>query len=88
MVILTHWLGAYRIYALYRGQIFVRFNDLWMCLRELCCRFGIFYCLDLNHLVRVFYIFMFSLWLSLENARCCFLGSKSTFSSANHRCLL
>ena len=28
---------------------------LRMCLRELC-----FYCLDLNHLVRVFYLFMFS----------------------------
>ena len=24
-----------------------------MCLRELCCLFGIFYCLDINHLVRV-----------------------------------
>ena len=23
-----HWLGAYRKYALYSGQIFVRFNDL------------------------------------------------------------
>ena len=34
-----------------------------------------FYCLDLNHLVRVFYLFMFS----LETARCCFLGSKSIF---------
>ena len=33
---------------------------LRMCLRELCCLFGIFYCLDLNHLVRVFYLFMFS----------------------------
>ena len=38
-----------------------------------------FYCLDLNHLVRVFYLFMFSQWLSLETARCCFLGSKSIF---------
>ena len=45
-----------------------------------------FYCLDLNHLVRVFYLFMFSLWLSLETARCCFLGSKSIFSSANYQC--
>ena len=36
-----------------------------------------FNCLDLNHLVRVFYLFMFSLWLSLETDRCCFLGSKS-----------
>ena len=33
---------------------------LRMCLRELRCLFGIFYCLDLNHLVRVFYLFMFS----------------------------
>ena len=33
---------------------------LRMCLRELCCLFGIFCCLDLNHLVRVFYLFMFS----------------------------
>ena len=33
---------------------------LRMCLRELCCRFGIIYCLDLNHFVRVFYLFMFS----------------------------
>ena len=33
---------------------------LRMCLRELCCLFGIFYGLDLNHLVRVFYLFMFS----------------------------
>ena len=33
---------------------------LRMCLRELCCLLGIFYCLDLNHLVRVFYLFMFS----------------------------
>ena len=33
---------------------------LRMCLRELCCLFEIFYCLDLNHLVRVFYLFMFS----------------------------
>ena len=40
------------------------------------------YCLDLNHLVRVFYLFMFSYWLSLEKVRCCFLGSKSIFSSA------
>ena len=31
-----------------------------VCLRELCCLFGIFYCLSLNHLVRVFYLFMFS----------------------------
>ena len=31
-----------------------------MCLRELCCLFGIFYCLDLNHLVSVFYLFIFS----------------------------
>ena len=23
-----HWLGAYRTYALYSGQTFVRFNDL------------------------------------------------------------
>ena len=38
-----------------------------------------FYCLDLNHSVRVFYLFMFSQWLSLETARCCFLGSKSIF---------
>ena len=38
-----------------------------------------FYCLDLNHLVRVFYLFMFSKWLSLDTARCCFLGSKSFF---------
>ena len=52
---------------------------LRMCLRELCCLFGIFYCLDLNHLVRVFYLFMFSLWLSLETIRCCFFGSKSIF---------
>ena len=29
---------------------------LRMCLRELCCLFGIFYGLDLNHLVRVFYL--------------------------------
>ena len=25
---INHWLGAYRTYALYSGQIFVRFNDL------------------------------------------------------------
>ena len=34
---------------------------------------GIFYCFDLNHLVRVLNLFMFSYWLSLETARCCFL---------------
>ena len=34
--------------------------SLRICLRELCCLLGIFYCLDLNHLVRVFYLFMFS----------------------------
>ena len=33
---------------------------LRMCLGEMCCLFGIFYCLDLNHLVRVFYLFIFS----------------------------
>ena len=33
---------------------------LRMCLRELCCLLGIFYSFDLNHLVRVFYLFMFS----------------------------
>ena len=33
---------------------------LRVCLRELCCLFGIFHCLDLNHLVRVFYLFIFS----------------------------
>ena len=52
-----HWLGAYRTDALYSGHIFVRFNDLedvfaWIVLS--------FYWLDLNHLVRVFYLFMFS----------------------------
>ena len=52
---------------------------LRMCLRELCCLCGIFYYLDLNHLVRVFYLLMFSYRLSLETARCCFLGSKSIF---------
>ena len=30
---------------------------LRMCLRELCCLFTV---LDLNHMVRVFYLFMFS----------------------------
>ena len=45
---------------------------------------GYFTVLDLNNLVRVFYLFIFSKWLSLETARCCFLGSKSIFSSANH----
>ena len=30
---------------------------LRVCLGELCC---LFFCLDLNHLVRVFYLFMFS----------------------------
>ena len=33
---------------------------LRMCLRELCCIFGIFNCLDFNHLIRVLYLFMFS----------------------------
>ena len=33
---------------------------LRMCLRELHCLFGIFYCLDLNLLVRVSDLFMFS----------------------------
>ena len=52
-----HWVGAYRTNALYSGHIFVRLNDLedvftWI---MLC-----FYCLDLNHLVRVFCLFMFS----------------------------
>ena len=28
--------------------------------RELCCLFVIVYCLDLNHLERVFYLFMLS----------------------------
>ena len=27
----------------------------------------------------MFYLFMFSQWLSLKTARCCFLGSKSIF---------
>ena len=33
---------------------------LRMCLRELCCLSGILYCFDLNHLVRVFNLFVFS----------------------------
>ena len=52
-----HWLGAYRTNALYSGHIFVRFNDL----EDVFTRIVLsFYCLDLNHLVRVFYLFMFS----------------------------
>ena len=42
---------------------------LRMCLRERCCLFGIFYCLDLNHLVRVFYVLFFHngyLWRRLD----------------------
>ena len=61
-----HWLGAYRTNALYSGHIFIPFNDLedvftWIVLS--------FYCLDLNHLVRVFYLFMFHngcLWRRLD----------------------
>ena len=53
----THWLGAYRTNALYSGHIFVRFNDLE---DVFTCIVLSFYCLDLNHLVRVFYLFMFS----------------------------
>ena len=44
---------------------------LRMCLRELRCLFGIFYCLDLNHLVRVFYYLCFHngyLWRWLDVA--------------------
>ena len=48
-----------------------------MCVRELCCLPAIFYCLHLNNFVRVFYLFMFSKWLSFETARCYLLGSKS-----------
>ena len=44
------------------------FMTLKMCLRGLCRRFVIFYCLNLNHLVRVFYLFMFSYWRRLEFA--------------------
>ena len=36
---------------MYGGQIFVCFNDLEDVFSELCCLFGIFYCLDLNHLL-------------------------------------
>ena len=40
---------------------------LRMCLRELCC---VFYCLDLNHLVRVFYLCFHNgyLWRRLDVA--------------------
>ena len=52
-----HWLGAYRTNALYSGHIFVRFNDL----EDVFTRIVLsFYCSDLNHLVRVFYLFIFS----------------------------
>ena len=56
-LMLKHWLGAYRTNALYSGPIFVRFNDLE---DVLTCIVLSFYCLDLNHLVRVFYLCMFS----------------------------
>ena len=36
------------------------FMTLRMCLCDLYCLFGIFYCLDLNHSVRLFYLLMFS----------------------------
>ena len=52
-----HWLGAYRTNALYSGYIFVRFNDLGDVFTRILLSF---YCLDLNHLVRVFYLFMLS----------------------------
>ena len=44
---------------------------LRMCLRELCCLFVMFYCLDLNHLVRVFTCLCFYngyLWRRLDVA--------------------
>ena len=51
----THWLGAYRTNALYSRHIFVRFNDLEDVFTLIVLSF---YCLDLNHLVRVFYSFL------------------------------
>ena len=57
VISLPHLLGAYRTNALNSGHIFVRFNDL----EDVFTRIVLsFYCLDLNHLVRVFYLFMFS----------------------------
>ena len=55
-----HWLGAYSTYALYSAHTvhmlcivdtsLTVLMTMRMCLRELYCLFGIFYCLDLNHL--------------------------------------
>ena len=52
-----HWLGAYRTNALYSEHLFVRFNDLEDVFTLIVF---FFHCLDLNQLVRMFYIFMFS----------------------------
>ena len=50
-----------------------------------CVVFLLFGFKSLGKGVLLIYVFIM---LSLEAARCCFLGSKSIFSSANHRCLL
>ena len=56
----NHWLGAYRTYAFIVDTSLSVLMTLRMCLCELYCLFGIFYCLDLNLLLRAFYLFMFS----------------------------
>ena len=71
LVILFHWLGAYSTRdSLFRSVLWTHLLSvvmtLRMCLRQSCFLLLIFHSMDLNHLVRMFYLFLFSVMRRLH----------------------